>query len=88
MSLKAVTPALALLRVDPSVLTTFRIPPYERYELPDIQYSYCLSVDSGFPKFPDTQLVTNLNWFVYRTELERTSDTTNVVDYVVNSSHR
>ena len=42
-------PAFALLRVAPSALTTFRRPPYERKDDALIQYSYCLSVESGLP---------------------------------------
>jgi len=47
--LAAPTPALALFKVEPPVLTTLRTPPYERKDEALIQYSYCESVESGFP---------------------------------------
>ena len=34
------TAAFALFKLVPSVLTTLRTPPYERYEAADNQYSY------------------------------------------------
>ena len=45
------TPALAFPKSSSSALTTFSTPPYDRNDAALIQYSYCLSVESGFPKF-------------------------------------